>query len=65
MMMRVTNKMLVNELNRNLTNNMLRMDKFQRQLSTTRKINTLRRPSRAGQIPALAHQPYRGRTVPD
>jgi len=40
MMMRVTNKMLVNELNRNLTNNMLRMDKFQRQLSTTRKINT-------------------------
>jgi flagellar hook-associated protein 3 FlgL len=40
MMMRVTNKMLVNELNRNLANNMLRMDKFQRQLSTTRKINT-------------------------
>ena len=39
-MMRVTNKMLVNELNRSLANNLLRMDKFQRQLSTTRRINT-------------------------
>ena len=40
MMMRVTNKMLVNELNRNLSNNLWRMDKLQRQLSTTRRINT-------------------------
>ena len=39
-MMRVTNKMLVNELNRSLANNLLRMDKYQRQLSTSRKINT-------------------------
>ncbi|MDD2510715.1 MAG: flagellar hook-associated protein FlgL [Syntrophomonas sp.] len=39
-MMRVTNKMLVNELNRSLANNLLRMDKYQRQLSTTRRINT-------------------------
>jgi flagellar hook-associated protein 3 len=40
--MRVTNKMLTNELRRNLNTNMMRLDEFQRQLSTTKKLN---RPS--------------------
>ncbi|CFX12418.1 Flagellin [Syntrophomonas zehnderi OL-4] len=39
-MMRVTNNMMVNDLRRNLNTSMLAMDKWQRQLSTTRKLNT-------------------------
>lgn len=38
-MMRVTNHMLVNDLRRNLNNNMRYMDIYQRQLSTGRKLN--------------------------
>lgn len=38
-MIRVTNNMLVNDLRRNLNNNMYYMDMWQRQLSTGRKIN--------------------------
>jgi len=38
-MIRITNNMLVNDLKRNLNNNMINMDKYQRQLSTGRKIN--------------------------
>lgn len=38
-MIRITNNMLVNDLQRNLNTNMQRMDYFQRQLSTGRKIN--------------------------
>ncbi|MEN6349756.1 MAG: flagellar hook-associated protein FlgL, partial [Syntrophomonas sp.] len=41
-MMRITNKMMVNSLNRNINTNMINMDKYQTQLSTTRRIN---RPS--------------------
>jgi len=37
--MRITNFMLVNDLRRNLNNNLERMDEYQRQLSTGRKIN--------------------------
>ncbi|MBP8820353.1 MAG: flagellar hook-associated protein FlgL, partial [Syntrophomonadaceae bacterium] len=37
--MRITNFMLVNDLRRNLNSNLERMDEFQRQLSTGRKIN--------------------------
>ncbi|MFA7149080.1 MAG: flagellar hook-associated protein FlgL, partial [Syntrophomonadaceae bacterium] len=37
--MRITNFMLVNDLRRNLNNNLERMDEFQRQLSTGRTIN--------------------------
>jgi flagellar hook-associated protein 3 FlgL len=39
-MFRITNNMLVNDLRRNLYTNMHQMDKYNRQLSTTRKINT-------------------------
>lgn len=39
-MMRVTNNMMVNDLRRNLNNNMRAMDQWNRQLSTTRKLNT-------------------------
>ncbi len=38
-MLRITNSMMVNDLKRNMNNNMLRMDDLQRQLSTNRKIN--------------------------
>jgi flagellar hook-associated protein 3 FlgL len=38
-MIRITNNMLVNDLRRNLNNNMTNLDKYQRQLSTGRKIN--------------------------
>lgn len=38
-MIRITNNMLVNDLKRNLNNNMFNLDKYQRQLSTGRKIN--------------------------
>ena len=38
-MMRVTNKMMVNSLMRNMSSNMLRMNQLERQLSTTRRIN--------------------------
>ncbi|QGU00433.1 Flagellar hook-associated protein FlgL [Candidatus Syntrophocurvum alkaliphilum] len=37
--MRVTNTMLVNDLNRNLNNNMRQMENSQRQLSTGKKLN--------------------------
>jgi flagellin-like hook-associated protein FlgL len=37
--MRITNFMLVNDLRRNLNNNLERMDEYQRQLSTGRTIN--------------------------
>ncbi|HHW60455.1 MAG TPA: flagellar hook-associated protein FlgL [Syntrophomonadaceae bacterium] len=37
--MRVTNNMIVNDLRRNLNNNMRAMDNWNRQLSTTRKLN--------------------------
>lgn len=40
--MRITNKMLTNELRKNLNTNMMRLDQFQRQLSTGKKLN---RPS--------------------
>ncbi|HBQ25210.1 MAG TPA: flagellar hook-associated protein FlgL [Syntrophomonas sp.] len=39
-MFRVTNNMLINTLNRNLNTNMHQMEKYNRQLTTTRKINT-------------------------
>lgn len=50
--MRITNKMLTNELRRNLYTNMMRLDEFQRQLSTGKKLN---RPSDnpAGLVKAL------------
>lgn len=50
--MRITNKMLTNELRRNLNTNMMRLDEFQRQLSTGKKLN---RPSDnpAGLVKAL------------
>ncbi|PKM77591.1 MAG: flagellar hook-associated protein 3 [Firmicutes bacterium HGW-Firmicutes-15] len=38
-MMRITNKMMVNDLMRNINNNMNNMDLYQEQLSTGRKIN--------------------------
>lgn len=38
-MIRITNNMLVNDLRYNLNNNMTNLDKYQRQLSTGRKIN--------------------------
>lgn len=38
-MIRITNSMLVNDLRRNLNSNMTNLDKYQRQLSTGRKIN--------------------------
>ncbi|MDD3269964.1 MAG: flagellar hook-associated protein FlgL [Syntrophomonadaceae bacterium] len=38
-MMRVTNKMMVNSLNRNLSSNLSRLDDLQRQISSSRKIN--------------------------
>jgi len=38
-MIRITNNMLVNDLKRNLNNNMINFDKYQRQLATGRKIN--------------------------
>lgn len=38
-MIRVTNSMMVNDLMRNMNNNMQRMDELQRQGSTTKKIN--------------------------
>ncbi|MBO8159042.1 flagellar hook-associated protein FlgL [Thermosyntropha sp.] len=38
-MIRITNNMLVNDLMRNLNNNYRMMDKYQRQLSTGKKIN--------------------------
>jgi len=38
-MIRITNSMMVNDLRRNLNNNMTNLDKYQRQLSTGRKIN--------------------------
>ncbi|MEA1962364.1 MAG: flagellar hook-associated protein FlgL [Bacillota bacterium] len=38
-MLRITNNMMVNDLRRNLNNNMVNMDKYQRQLSTGKKIN--------------------------
>lgn len=40
--MRITNKMLTNELRKNLNTNMMRLDEFQRQLSSGKKLN---RPS--------------------
>ena len=40
--MRITNKMLTNELRKNLNTNMMRLDQFQRQLSSGKKLN---RPS--------------------
>lgn len=50
--MRITNKMLTNELRRNLNTSMMRLDEFQRQLSTEKKLN---RPSDnpAGLVKAL------------
>lgn len=38
-MIRITNSMMVNDLRRNLNNNMTNLDKYQRQLATGRKIN--------------------------
>lgn len=38
-MMRITNKMMVNSLNRNIAGNLQRMAEYQTQLSTTRRIN--------------------------
>jgi flagellar hook-associated protein 3 FlgL len=40
-MTRITNTMLVNNLRHNLTNNIFNLEKYQRQLSTGRKINKL------------------------